>query len=70
MTEKEILWQELENAMPKKKKEEQEDKPSTCSFCKKKTKKLIHETVGGINIYLCQNCMGVLEHTRKKLSEE
>lgn len=66
MSEQEKLWDELENAMPKKKRQE-EKQPDKCSFCKKKTKKLTHETVGPINIYLCKDCMSILEQTRKKL---
>lgn len=71
MTEQERLWAELENAMPKKKEKElkKKEQPDRCSFCKKKTKRLTHEEVGGINIYLCKNCMAVLEYTRKKLEK-
>lgn len=68
MTEEEKLWQELEGASSKKKAKHKEEKqPDKCSFCKKKTKRLTHQLVGGINIYLCQNCMAVLEYTKKKL---
>lgn len=69
MTEQEKLWEELENAMPRKKQRE-EKRPDKCSFCKKKTKRLTHEMVGGINIYLCKSCMDALRYTRKKLNEE
>ena len=68
MSEQEKLWDELENAMPKKKRQE-EKRPDKCSFCKKKTKRLTHQLVGGINIYLCKNCMAVLDYTRKKLGD-
>lgn len=69
MTEEEKLWDELESAVSKKKdkKRKEEKQPDKCSFCKKKTKKLTHETVGPINIYLCKDCMSILEQTRKKL---
>ena len=67
MTEQEKLWEELESAMPKKKKQKEEKRPDTCSFCKKKTVRLTCETVGGINIYLCKDCAAILEQTRKRL---
>ena len=68
MTEQEELWAELESAMPKKKKKQPGEKqPDKCSFCKKKSKRLTHVEVGGINIYLCKNCMDILEYTKKRL---
>ena len=68
MTEQEELWNELESATSKKKKKQQEkERPDKCSFCNKKTKRLTHVEVGGINIYLCKSCMDVLQYTRKKL---
>lgn len=71
MTEEEKLWHELESAASKKKKkQQQEERPDKCSFCKKKTKRLTHEMVGGINIYLCKSCMDILRYTRKKLNAE
>ena len=69
MTEQEELWAELEGAMPKKKKQQEEKQPDKCSFCKKKSKRLTHEMVGGINIYLCKSCMDILEYTRKRIGE-
>lgn len=71
MTEEEKLWGELESAVSKKKdkKRKEEKQPDKCSFCKKKTKKLTHQLVGGINIYLCKNCMAALDYTKKKLGD-
>lgn len=70
MNEQEELWHELESATSKKKKkQQQEERPDKCSFCKKKTKRLTHEMVGGINIYLCKNCMDILKYTRKRIGE-
>ena len=73
MTEQEELWEILENAMKKKDKKQLEEKqleekqPDACSFCKKKTKKLTRESVGYMYLYLCEDCMSILEQTRKKL---
>lgn len=71
MTEEEKLWHELESAVSKKKdkKRKVEKQPNKCSFCKKKTKRLTHQLVGGINIFLCKNCMAVLDYTKKKLGD-
>ena len=70
MTEQEELWEELENAMKKKDKKQPEEKqPDACSFCKKKTKKLARESVGYMYLYLCEDCMSILERTRKKLGD-
>ena len=68
MTEQEELWEILESAMKKKDKKQLDEKqPDTCSFCKKKTKKLTRESVGYMYLYLCEDCMSILEQTRKKL---
>ena len=64
MTEQEKLWAELENAMSKK--SEKENHPDRCSFCRKKTRRLKHEMVGGMNIYLCRDCTTMLKYAREK----
>ena len=71
MTEQEELWEILESAMKKKDKKQLEEKqPDACSFCKKKTKKLTRESVGYMYLYLCEDCMSILEQTRKKLGND
>lgn len=70
MTEQEKLWEELGSAMCKNKTDHlKDDKPNTCSFCKKKTNRLLHVMVGGTNVYLCKFFAGILEHMRNKTKD-
>lgn len=75
MTEQEELWAELENAkytmkLPKKNNKNESTKPDQCSFCHAKTKKLTHEVVGNINVYLCDFCMEAMRISKKRLNGE